>query len=466
MTFDLMSKTTTAPPRIPVLTWKISAVTGAGAFMAMLDSTVANLAIESIRSDLQSTLTLVQWVATGYLCALAVSLPTVGWLGKRFGYGRTWGGSLIAFVITSALCALAPEPISLIVARVLQGLAGGIMVPAGQAIIGSTAGKKELGRIMGLLGLVIALGPAIGPAVGGVLLEEASWRWLFWINVPLGIITLLAARRLVPGGRMDRSQRLDSRGFLLISLGLPLLLYGSTETGVSGGTVLTVGAMFVGLVLWMAFTLHAFRVPDPLIDLRLLRNKTFTTATLTTGLTGANMYGALLLLPLYFQHEMQLSLTRTGLLLLVMGLASALALPVGGTLTDRYSAGKVSLGGAVLLFCSSLPFLHSQILSPPVLLIALAMRGAGLALAQMPAMTAAYTAVTAEQMGDAATLVNITQRIGGAVGAICIVIMLQQMGNQMNLSPHVWASVVLSVISLLVVIVAVQLNRRTREQFK
>jgi EmrB/QacA subfamily drug resistance transporter len=450
---------TTTVPRIPVLTWKISAVTGAGAFMAMLDSTVANLAIESIRSDLQSTLTLVQWVATGYLCALAVSLPTVGWLGKRFGYGRTWAGSLIAFVLASAFCALSPGPVSLIIARVLQGLAGGIMVPAGQAIIGSTAGKKELGRIMGLLGLVIALGPAIGPAVGGVLLETTSWRWLFWINVPLGIITLLAARNLVPAGELNEGQRLDRWGFLLLSLGLPLLLYGSTETGVSGGTVLTVGAMLGGVVLSMAFTLHAFRAADPLIDLRLLRNKTFTTATLTTGLTGANMYGALLLLPLYFQIELDQSLTRTGLLLLVMGLASALVLPVGGTLTDRYSAGQVSLWGAVLLFCSSLPFLYSEILSPPILFIALAMRGAGIALAQMPAMTAAYTAVTAEQMGDAATLVNITQRIGGAVGAICIVIMLQHMGRQTDLSPHVWASGVLTVISLLVVITAFRLNQ-------
>ena len=171
------------------------------------------------------------------------------------------------------------------------------------------------------------------------------------------------------------------------------------------------------------------------------------------------MYGALLLLPLYFQIELDQSLTRTGLLLLVMGLASALVLPVGGTLTDRYSAGQVSLWGAVLLFCSSLPFLYSEILLPPILFIALAMRGAGIALAQMPAMTAAYTAVTAEQMGDAATLVNITQRIGGAVGAICIVIMLQHMGRQTDLSPHVWASGVLTVISLLVVITAFRLNQ-------
>ncbi len=449
------------PPPIPAHTWKIAAVTGAGAFMAMLDSTVANLAIESIRSDLESTLTLVQWVATGYLCALAVSLPTVGWLGKRFGYGRTWAGSLFAFVITSTLCALAPGPVSLIVARVLQGLAGGIMVPTGQAIIGAIAGKKELGRIMGLLGLVVALGPAIGPAVGGVLLEVTSWRWLFWINVPLGMITLLAARGLVPAGEIDRNRFLDRRGFLLLSLGLPLLLYGTTETGASGVTVYTLGTILLGVILAIAFTLHALRKKNPLIDLRLLRNKTFSLATLTTGLTGANMYGALLLLPLYFQVALELSLSQTGFWLLVMGLASAFALPFGGTLTDRYGAGQISLSGALLLLLSSLPFLYSEILSTPVLFLALAMRGAGIALAQMPAMTAAYTAVSAEQMGDAATLVNITQRIGGAVGAICIVILLQQMVDWTDLSPHVWASGVLTLDSVLVVITASQLKSQS-----
>jgi MFS family permease len=163
-----------SPPRISARIWKIAAVSGAGAFMAMLDATVANLALEAIRADLAATLTLVQWVATGYLVALAVSLPAAAWLGSRYGYGRLWAVSLAGFVVASALCALAPGPLTLIGARLLQGLAGGLMVPAGQAVIGSTAGPRQLGRLMGTLGLVVALGPAVGPAVGGLLLEVAS----------------------------------------------------------------------------------------------------------------------------------------------------------------------------------------------------------------------------------------------------------------------------------------------------
>jgi MFS family permease len=154
----------------------------------------------------------VQWVVTGYLVALAVSLPAAGWLGSRYGYGRIWAAALAAFVVGSVLCAIAPGLLTLIGARFLQGLAGGLMVPAGQAVIGSAADRDQLGRLMGTLGLVVVLGPAVGPAIGGVLLEVASWRWLFWINVPIGIAALVAARGVVPAGSTPSDRPLDRTG--------------------------------------------------------------------------------------------------------------------------------------------------------------------------------------------------------------------------------------------------------------
>jgi MFS family permease len=165
----------------------------------------------------------VQWVATGYLVALAVSVPAAAWLGSRYGYGRVWAVSLAGFVVPSVLCALAPGPLTLIDARFLQGLAGRLMVPAGQAMIGSTAGPRQLGRLMGTLGLVVVLGPAVGPALGGLLLELTSWRWLFWINVPIGVAALLAARGLVLTGSRAAGRVLDRRGLAPLGIGLPLL---------------------------------------------------------------------------------------------------------------------------------------------------------------------------------------------------------------------------------------------------
>lgn len=455
-------KTTLSP--IPKRSWAIAAVTGAGAFMAMLDATVANLALESIRDDLSSTLPLVQWVATGYLCALAVSLPVAAWLGVRFGYGRVWAGSLLSFVAASALCAIAPGPLTLIGARLLQGLAGGLMVPAGQAVIGSTVEKRQLGRIFGLLGLVIALAPAIGPAIGGFLLNTTSWRWLFWINVPIGVVALVAAHGLVPGGTKDPARRLDKKGLAFLGIGLPLLIYGAMEMGLAEATPTPILAVCIGTGLTAAFVVTALRDNNPLLDLRLFGRASFSTATLTTGLTGANMYGGLLLIPLYLQLLADQGTVNTGLWLLIMGLGSAFALPIAGRLTDRFGPGLVSLVGAGLLLISIQPFLSLELPSPAVLGIVLAARGVGMALAQMPAMTAAYMTVSNEEMGDATALVNIVQRLGGALGAVGMVVILQQAGGSSSPIAYLWAFASLTGLSILTLVTATILRRQPELQ--
>ncbi|PRP96051.1 DHA2 family efflux MFS transporter permease subunit [Enhygromyxa salina] len=416
-------------PGIPAQTWKIAAVTGAGALMAMLDSTVANLALESVRADFAVTLSLVQWVSSGYLIALTVSLPATAWLASRYGYGRVWRAALAAFVLTSASCGAAPDPLTLIAARFVQGLAAGLMIPAGQAVLGSVAKPNQLGRLMGTIGLVVALGPAVGPAVGGVILEFVSWRWLFWINIPFGVAALVAARGLVPVGSTDADRRLDRGGLAMLGLGLPLLLFGAAEAASTGATTTAVTAIVVGGVMIVGFVFVTLDASHPLIDLRLLRCKTFAAATATTGLTGANMYGGLLILPLYLQLVAERSLAETGLILLAMGLGSALILPVAGSLSDRLGAGQVSLVGVGLLVITTTPLLAPQPPSRGLLTLLLVARGMGLALAQMPAMTAAYASVSAERMGDAATLVNIVQRLGGALGAIGLAVAVAHGGG-------------------------------------
>lgn len=445
--------------RIPALTWKIAAVTGAGAFMAMLDSTVANLAISAIGADFGVSLAAVQWVATGYLIALAVSLPAAGWLGSRYGYGRVWAAALAVFVITSALCAVSPGPLVLTGARFLQGLAAGVLVPAGQAVIGTAAGPQQLGRLMGALGVVVSLGPAVGPAVGGLLLEEATWRWLFWINVPIGIAALAAARRVVTGGARNTSRALDRHGLALLGIGLPLLLYGATETGSVGASAVPLLAVVAGAVLSVGFVRTAVRTDNPLVDLRLFRGRTFAAATATAGLTGANMYGGLLILPLYFLLIIETSTTQTGLLLLAMGLGTAVALPIGGALTDRYGAGTMARAGAGMLVVTTVPFLVPGALPVPALAAVLVVRGVGMALAQLPAITAAYASVTADELGDATTLVNIVQRIGGAIGAGGLVIILAQAGGSTNAAAYAWAFASLAVVSVLTLFSATALRR-------
>lgn len=413
--------TSTQAP-IPGRLWLIAALVGAGAFMAMLDATLVNLAVAPVGTDLTAPLASVQWIITGYLIAMAMSLPLTGWLGRRCGYGRLWCLALLVFVLASAACALAGELATLIAFRVVQGLAAGLMVPAGQAVLGAAAGPAQLGRLMGALGVVVSLGPALGPAFGGLLLEQMSWRWLFGINVPLGALALWLARRHVPAGERDSSRAPDWPGLVLLGLGLPLLLGGATALGEPGrGAWAAAGA---GLLLCGLFACVALRRRHPLIDLSLLAAPRFALATLTTAFTGASLYGALFLLPLYLQQGYGYAASSIGLWLLVMGLGSAAALYVGGALTDRLGAAPVIVSGAVLLMLSTLPFLGEAPLPPWLLAVCLVTRGIGVALAQMPAMTAAYAVVTREQVGDAATLVNIVQRIGGALGAAALVVVL------------------------------------------
>lgn len=323
------------------------------------------------------------------------------------------------------------------------------MLPAGQAVIGSIVDKRQLGRVFGLIGFAVALGPAVGPAMGGLLLDLASWRWLFWINVPLGVAALLASRGLVPSGTRDTSRTLDMKGWALLGVGLPLLLYGAAGIGMTDTMTVAILALALGVSLTSMFVLTALRNSNPLIDLRLLGRKRFSAATVTAGLAGANMYGGLLLVPLYLQLVAGQGLADTGLWLLVMGLGSAVALPVAGALTDRYGAGNVAMGGAGLLLFGTLPFLFASPASPVVLSVALVARGVGMALAQMPAMTAAYAAVHGKEMGDASTIVNIVQRIGGAVGAVSVVVILYHANDGSSAEAYFWAFALLAVYALL-----------------
>jgi EmrB/QacA subfamily drug resistance transporter len=415
--------------------------------MAMLDATVANLALETIRIDFGASLSAVQWVATAYLIALAVSLPLTGWLTRRFGDGRIWASGMILFVAGSLACGFAQSLEQLILARCLQGVAAGVLVPAGQAILAVSADKRQFGRLMGTVGFAVALGPALGPGFGGVLIDAVSWRWLFWVNAPVGGIALLAATRLIRRGAVSSAARLDLKGFTMISAGLPLLLYGAAGLASAGVALEPIASLMAGAILTAAFLRHALTVPAPLIEIRLLRRTPFTAAVSAAALAGAAMYGGLLLLPLYLQDMMDLPPSQAGFMLLLMGLGSACGLPLAGHFTDRHGPKAVCLAGSALLLFGTFPFIA---ISLPLGLTAmlLVLRGGGLALAQMPAMTSAYTTVDKHETGDAAVVVNVTQRVGGALGAITMAVILQQAFTPANGTAYGIAFAVLAVFAI------------------
>src|SRR3954463_14286592 len=215
---------------------RLASVVVLGTIMSILDTTIVNVAIETLGKDLGSSLSSIQWVSTGYLLALATVIPLTGWAMDRFGGRRMWMLSVALFLVGSTLCGLAWSTESLIVFRVLQGFGGGMILPVGQAILAQAAGPERMGRIMAVIGVPTLLGPILGPVIGGLIVDNFSWRWIFFVNVPVGAVALVLAARILPAADARRTRpTLDLTGLLLLSPGLAALVYGLSEFGIEGG---------------------------------------------------------------------------------------------------------------------------------------------------------------------------------------------------------------------------------------
>jgi EmrB/QacA subfamily drug resistance transporter len=415
------------PDRIPWHVWRIALVIVFGAFVSMIDTSLVNVGLDTIGTDLNAALDDAQWVSSGYLIALAVSLPLCGWLGRKVGVGRLWLCAFAAFTVASGLCALAGDLGWLVALRVVQGISAGLLVPAGQTIIGQQVGPQRLGRVMSILGIAVSSGPAIGPTVGGLLLNSLSWQWLFLINVPIGVVGLALGLKYVPRGDRGDVPRLDWTGFALIGVGLPMFVYAVTMWGEKAtlASASVLAPLVIGVAGLVAF--GARRRRHPLLDLRLFRDPVYAAASTSSAFIGAAMFGAMLLLPLYFQILRGADVITTGLSLISLGLGTMIIAPLGGWLTDRYGGGIVALCGNLLTLATTLPFaLLGAGTDAVTLQVLLFLRGLALALAAMPAGTAAFAAVGREQLPDATTQVNILQRVGGAVGGALFAVVLAQ----------------------------------------
>jgi EmrB/QacA subfamily drug resistance transporter len=407
----------------------ISAVVVIGAIMSILDTTIVNVALATLGHALHASLSTIQWVASGYLVALAVVIPMTGWASERFGAKQLWLVVVTLFVVGSALCGLAWSAGSLIVFRVLQGLGGGMIMPAGMTILASAAGPQRIGRVMSVVGAPMLLGPILGPVIGGLILQHLSWRWIFYVNVPIGALALVLAWRLLPRSTPQRGERLDVVGLALLSPGLAAIVFGLSEVSTRGG-ISYVGAWLpiaAGLAFVATFIWHALRPRiRPLLDLSLFRAPGFAASAVTVMLTGAALFGAMLLLPLYLQVDRGESTLSTGLLMAPQGLGAALVMPISGRLTDRVGGGPVVLFGMLVVTGATIWMTgwtaHTSFTLTSVNLF---VRGIGFGCAFMPAMAAAYATVSRAAVPRATTLLNVFQRVGGSIGVALLAVVLE-----------------------------------------
>jgi EmrB/QacA subfamily drug resistance transporter len=409
--------------------WLVASVVIVGVIMSILDTTIVNVALETLSRELHAPLSTIQWVSTGYLLSLALVIPLTGWMSERYGAKRIWMVSVALFGIGSALCGAAWNAESLIVFRILQGLGGGMIMPVGMALLAQTAGPSRVGRVMSVIGVPMLLGPILGPVLGGLIVDNASWRWIFYVNVPIVLVALLLAQRVLheDAGRADAG-RLDTTGLALISPGLVAIIFGLSQSETHGGFGATIvwGPVVAGVVLVALFVRHAWFADRPLLDLKLFKNAGFSAAAGSTFLLGGALFGTLLILPLYYQIARGESALTAGLLMAPQGVGAAIAMPLAGRLTDRVGGGKVALVGIIVMTLGTLPYAFVGAETPYWLLAGLlVIRGLGLASSMMPSMAAAYAVLDRAAVPRATSALNVMRQVGGSIGTAILAVYLQ-----------------------------------------
>jgi EmrB/QacA subfamily drug resistance transporter len=393
--------------------WKVVSVAALGSLLAQLDATVVNVSLSSLAVELRSSLRVIQWVTSGYLLALALMLPLNAWLVERIGAKRLYLVCFTGFTLSSALCALSWSANSLIGFRVLQGMSGGLIAPMAQLMIARAAGKDFV-RVIGYAAVPILLGPIIGPVIAGAILQHGSWRWLFLINLPIGMLAVVLALLFLPNDEdiSPGTREFDLMGFLLLSPGLVLFLYGSDHLQDRAGIL----AVLVSLLLLAVFVRTSSRKGQrALIDLELFRSRAFSVSSVTQFTTNGLAFAGQMLIPVFLIRGAGQSPSTTGWLMAPLGLGMLCTYPFVGELTQHLGVRRTSTSGALIGFLATLTFLYlsSQHFNLTILVLALFVRGVGMSAVGIPSISSAYASVRKEELPMATTALNIVQRLGG-----------------------------------------------------
>lgn len=320
-----------------------------GAIMTILDTTIVNVAITPLGRDFHTSLSTIQWVITGYALALSMTIPVTGWAAERFGTKTVWITSLLVFIAGSVLSGVAWNVTSLIIFRILQGAGGGMIMPIGQTMLARKAGPDQMARVMAVVAVPAMLGPVLGPVLGGLIVDDLSWRWMFYVNIPFCVLTLILTFRFLPKDTDRIPARIDALGLTLLSPGLAVTAYGLSKAGSDNAQLwiwLAPGAVLVAI-----FAVHALRIRviDPLISVRAFFRRAFGMATLSIMIYSAAVFGFMVVMPVYFQVVRGASPLRAGLLMAPMGIGSILTMALSGRLSDKIAARWLLLAGMIVV---------------------------------------------------------------------------------------------------------------------
>ncbi|UFS94803.1 DHA2 family efflux MFS transporter permease subunit [Nocardia huaxiensis] len=427
MTTTLAPARTVRVAEAPALA-AIATVVTLASIMTVLDMTIVNVALDGLSGAFDAPLSTIAWVATGYTLALAAVIPVTGWAIGRFGAKNLYLTAIVLFALGSLLAGLAWNAESLIAFRVLQGLGGGMIMPIGMTVMMRASTPERMGRTMALMGLPVLIGPLAGPVLGGWLVDQASWRWIFLINLPIAVAAMIGIALVLPAETPQPGKTLDVPGLLMLSPGLAALLYGVATGGERADfTALSVLLPTVlGAALIIGFVVRGLRVAAPVIDLKLFAHSRFRTGVATLVLFNAAYFGSMLLAPLYWQVVRGATATQAGLYGIPQVLATGITMQIAGRLVDRFPPRRIILAGIVTAAAGFL-LLTTQIQADTAywrIAVAGVIMGIGVGSTIMPTVTTANRGLPPESVPAASTAIGIVQQMASAIGAATISVLL------------------------------------------
>jgi EmrB/QacA subfamily drug resistance transporter len=423
--------------------WRAAIVVALGLFMGVLDVTIVSVALPQMQAYFHTDRDTITWVATAYILAQAAVIPITGFVSDRIGTKIVFLTALALFTLGSGLCAIAPNEQLLIAFRVFQGIGGGALFPVAFAIVFRVFPPAERGPASALIGVPVLLAPAFGPTIGGFFTQNFDWRAIFLINLPVGVIAFIGSVLVLHGGARERAEsglaapeggrkRFDIVGLVLSMVGFTLLVYGISEAAVSSWSdTKVVVSLVVGGVLLVAFIVNELLVSDPVMDVRLFRNYTFTAANVLTWAVSGFLFASIYLLPVFFQNVQGYSPLQSGEFVIVQGLGAAVGTVIAGRLYNTVGPRTLVALGFAMVTVGTFGFTRLDVnTSWQSLQIWLLVRGLGLGFTNIPLQTLALSVVSNRAMARASSLVNVTRQVFGAVGITALTtIFVQQTKN-------------------------------------
>ncbi len=411
--------------------WVAATAVMFGTLMVFVDTTVVNLSLPYMAGSLSASINESTWALTSYLAANAIVLPITGWLANYVGRKRLLMLSLSTFTISSLLCGLAPNLQLLVLFRVIQGLTGGAMQPISQAILLESFPPRDRGKAMGFWSLGIITAPIAGPLIGGWLTQSYSWRWVFLINIPIGIVAITMVQLYIfdPVYIRRATTRVDVRGILLLGLGIGALQVvldrGQDEDWFDSRLI--IGLLVIGGLAIAVFVYRSLTIEHPVADLRVFRDRTFAVGSLLSAMIGFLLYASIVILPLLLQTLLGYPPLRAGLIIVARALGSMIAFPIVGAIATRVDPRRLLILGLALGALTMFWFAHFDLdLSGHTLFWPQFIQGIALGLLFIPLTTITMSTIPNREMGNAASLFNVTRNFGSSIGIAVVATVLQR----------------------------------------